>query len=275
MLTMVLLGATCLVLGAGLAADGLRATGTEWLPLSTWNPDQEGLSNYEEVRVWGWPFHWVVDHPQQGTRDEMDLPAEASTGKFVFIWLFLSLGATHLLALGWLLSSKRETLAPGSSTAPATSSLLMAATVAPFSTFYVVHTMLPLIGLLIKPEGSQGLGHELRLVASMAVYATLAAYAVMLILGLPICLALRRGRRFTLKTVAWIGAVAGAAPFLYGTLTSIPAFFTSSEGSISGVEAGIFSLLLLIMSGGSGLASAWMLWQVTARIAWTESSAPL
>ena len=252
--------AGCLLVGAVLTLAGLLVTGNELLPLSTWDPEQAGLSNYEEVRVWGWPLVWVEDHPYRPAAGRIDLPAEARAGTLVADWLFLSLGVLYVATLGRLLRWRSPDGAP-SPDGPCTGSMLFAASIAPYSSFFVVQALLPAI-LFIDPAGTGDLAGEMRFASEMAFYATCAAYAVILALGLPICWMLRRKRRFALRYLLPIGVLAGAGPFLPAFVGTV----ASSIRSFDDVGSPAHALAFVILGGGSGLASAYVLWRVAMTV---------
>jgi len=138
--------------------------------------------------------------------------------------------------------------------------LLTAFAVAPLATFpatLLVATVLgtifpydcpPGCSFLMRLRGSAGLG------AYVGLIALLYAFPIMLLLGIPVTLALRRLGRFRLNTMAGAGALVGALPFLPFLLGGLTA------GVRGDTEVLPFAILWLVAGTMSGLLTACVVW---------------
>lgn len=189
-------------IGLVLCILALGVRSSEWMHPSRWDLDTSaGPSDEVRVAVWGWPLYCAVDHPWQGREGRLDPLSELVPDRMAANWLFFTLLVFYARGLWAVLS--RRTIVP-QPLAPAFAS--------PMTVFLVMQALLP----WTWPDTAE-LTLRQRLLDStlLALIATIAAYGVMLVVGLPIAWVLERTRSFRPAVVAPVGAAIGFLPYVF------------------------------------------------------------
>jgi len=128
------------------------------------------------------------------------------------------------------------------------------------ATFFFLGGSPPSWSFLTRVESSIGLGAYIGLVA--LVY----AYPIMLAVGIPVILALRKLGRFRLAPLATAGAVAGALPFL-------PIFLGGLSEIMKGRSDEMLPFGVMYLNAGllSGFLTACLAWLMTSRLPVTRT----